>query len=374
MAEPSLHFKPDIPILKGESNLQNWDNILRRTLQIMDLEDHLLGTAEFPVPETIMQPTPEEARAEKDFRRDRAKVGLLLCNTLLDPHIDQLLEANGWDRNEKDPYVTYTLVKVAVTKTTPENTGDLVQEYVSLNRKNFDSLHNYQKRLQALRKRVVDLNKGLPANSEIHLWLALNGLKDVYPNEHRFWVRDMGKEELKWDALMSQLAGMANKETQKKAMVNLQGKAKSSDNGNSAPAAPSNNNNSNPGKKNQERGTCPECNSSISKGWKHHTPCGKHNPENASFCWWCEPTKAPDTWRNKSEAIQRLSKRAGSTPTGVLSTNSSGILHPSNLLFQESFRGTEGENNNSSFATIDLSTLDIRSKKKSGFRTGPQRS
>ena len=71
----------------------------------------------------------------------------MLCNTLLDPYINQLLEANGWDRNKKDPNVTYNLVKVAVSKITLENTGDLVQEYVLLNRKSFDSLYNYQKRL-----------------------------------------------------------------------------------------------------------------------------------------------------------------------------------------------------------------------------------
>jgi hypothetical protein len=92
--------------------------------------------------------------------------------------------------------VTYILVKSAVTKTTPENTGDLVQEYVLLNRKSFDSLYNYQKRLQYLRKRVVDLNKGLPATSKLYIWIALNGLKEVYPNEYRFWVRDIGKDKL----------------------------------------------------------------------------------------------------------------------------------------------------------------------------------
>lgn len=233
---------------------------MRRTLQILDLEDHLLGTAELPHTEDPLHMTDEEIRSLKNFRRNRAKVGLLLCNILLDPHIDQLLEANRWDRNKRDPYVTYTLVKAAVSKTTPENTGDLVQGYVSLNRKSFDSLHNYQKRLQHLRKRVVDLNKGLPADSELHLWMALNGLKDIYPNEHRFWVRDIGKEELKWDDLMQQLAGIANKEAQKKAMVNLQTRGKPSDNGNKA----TNSNNGNTTnisdrKKQRETITCSDC-------------------------------------------------------------------------------------------------------------------
>jgi hypothetical protein len=54
----------------------------------MDLEDYLFGTVEVPMAEDAFDPTLEEIRAFKEYRRNRAKVGLLLCNTLLDPYID----------------------------------------------------------------------------------------------------------------------------------------------------------------------------------------------------------------------------------------------------------------------------------------------
>jgi len=52
----------------------------------------------------------------------------------------------------------------------------------------------------------------------------------------------------------------------------------------------------------------------------------------------------------------------------VMNPNSSGILHPSNLLFENHFRGTD---TSTSFATIDLSALEIKAKKKSDFHNGP---
>ena len=87
-------FKPDIPMLRGESNLERWDTILRRTLQTLDLEDYIMGGVVEPIPAGAV-PTTEEKAAIKQFRKERGQVGLLLGNSLIDPNVDQLLTTNG---------------------------------------------------------------------------------------------------------------------------------------------------------------------------------------------------------------------------------------------------------------------------------------
>ena len=357
------HFKPDIPVLRGESNFDRWDAILHRTLEALDLEQWIQAPMVMPIPFDPTRPTAEEKEDMKIFKRERGQVGLLLGNSLLDPSIDQMLISNGWDRMEKDPFTTYKLVKQCITRTTSESVIDFFQEYVTLNRKNFDSLPNYLRRLQMLKKRLTDMKEGLPESHKSHLWILLGGLRDTYPNEYRFWLRDMDDGKLKWDTMMQQLGAMANKEANHKSLVNI---PKNNNN------TTSNSNNSTSGNKsnNNKRGPvvqCSDCTDKHPEGWKHHSPCGKHVPD-TKYCFWCDPNRAPDTWRHKKAALERLESRRGSTPTGVLNPNSSGILHPSNLLFENNF-----DNTNSCFVAVDLARLNIQQEPQD-FHNGPWRS
>ena len=41
-------FRPEIPILRGESNLDRWDNILRRNLALVNLERYIKSKINAP--------------------------------------------------------------------------------------------------------------------------------------------------------------------------------------------------------------------------------------------------------------------------------------------------------------------------------------
>ena len=107
-------------------------------------------------------------------------------NSLLNTKVNHTLRMNRWKSKEKDPFVTYTLVKKALTKTTYKSIANALSEYTDLKRKNFDSLGSYLRRLQALKERIVKHTKGIPDDSDLHLLIALKGLKEVYPQEYRF--------------------------------------------------------------------------------------------------------------------------------------------------------------------------------------------
>jgi hypothetical protein len=68
---------------------------------------------------------------------------------------------------------------------------------------------------------------------------------------------------------------------------------------------------------------CDGCDSKIKKGWLHLN-CGHHVPKEAKLCYWCNPDKAPDTWRNKKRALEL--KRTGTT--AVAQHNSAGLFNP----------------------------------------------
>ena len=142
----SDHFKPDIPTLRGEANLERWDTSLCRTLEIMDLDKYIMRSVKEPAIAGIV-PTDEEEKKIKTWKRERGTVALLIGNSLLNTKVDHTLRMNGWKSKEKDPFVTYTLVKKALTKTTCESIADILSEYTDLKRKNFDSLGSYLRRL-----------------------------------------------------------------------------------------------------------------------------------------------------------------------------------------------------------------------------------
>jgi hypothetical protein len=186
-------FKPEIPILRGDSNFANWDNILHRSLKLVNLTKYIERDVGPPLINDPENPTPEEYAALDIYDLEMDQVGLWLANSLTDPTIDQTLINNGWDRNEANPYKTYELVKKVINRVLVDMTGQFIKEFTTLKRKNFATLRDYQTRLQLLKGKIESLRElEIPPHLPFFVWIALNGLKDAYPTEHRFWVRDIG--------------------------------------------------------------------------------------------------------------------------------------------------------------------------------------
>ncbi|KAM4064135.1 hypothetical protein HRG_012855 [Hirsutella rhossiliensis] len=192
MTEASLQL-PKIPILKGESNLEEWKDMLIQTLEVQDLEDYILAE----VPEPV-----DQAERGK-WKRDRAKVMLIIKGSI--SPVQTTLEAAGWSRfTEKDPKVLYELIQRAIPKVSADATGDLVAEFGSISRKTFDSLMAYQTRIQYLKRRTKELNCGF--DDKACLWFTIRGLREVYPQWYTFLERDMNKGSLTWENLMTEMS------------------------------------------------------------------------------------------------------------------------------------------------------------------------
>ncbi|KAF9063062.1 hypothetical protein BDP27DRAFT_1480036 [Rhodocollybia butyracea] len=115
-AEWSLEL-PSVPLLKGESNLEEWKDILIRTLELHGLEYYV----QTEVPE------PADPAVREQWKCDRAKVNLLLKRST--PLVQNTLEAAGWNRfAAEDPKALYELILRVIPNVSANATGDMVTE------------------------------------------------------------------------------------------------------------------------------------------------------------------------------------------------------------------------------------------------------
>jgi hypothetical protein len=184
---------PRVPLLKGESNLEEWKDILVEVLRTQALEDHL----------TDDQPQPEDAAELKTWKKERAMVVLIIKGSL--QAVRTLFINNGWDPNNRSPKYHYDFVLRYIPKVSEASLGDLVLELGRINRADFDSMLKYQDRLNWLKKKLTKL-KMLVNEEKFWLWIAINGIREHYAQQHAFMVRDMDAGTLTWDKLMEQLS------------------------------------------------------------------------------------------------------------------------------------------------------------------------
>ncbi|KAK3947048.1 hypothetical protein QBC32DRAFT_374577 [Pseudoneurospora amorphoporcata] len=65
------------------------------------------------------------------------------------------------------------------------------------------------------------------------------------------------------------------------------------------------------------KSVCTVCNNAISKD-HIHCVCGRHRNSKITICWWCEPDKAPNTWKNKEEARKHAKPSSNTGNTAAL--------------------------------------------------------
>jgi hypothetical protein len=122
---------PRVPLLKGESNLAEWKDMLEKVLQTQALEEHLEAD----------QPEPAQPETKKQWKKERAMVVLIITSSLA--HVRTLLINNGWDPSNKSPKYHYDAVLRYIPKVSEASLGDLVRELGKINRGKFDSMLKY---------------------------------------------------------------------------------------------------------------------------------------------------------------------------------------------------------------------------------------
>jgi hypothetical protein len=316
--------KQYIPLLTGEGNLPTWRSVVRRSFIMNGLWEYLVTD--------IPKPTnPEEL---KKWTRDRVQASLILQKSLLHPHIERMLVNNGLDMEEDDPKAIWDLVNQVIPTVTKASMSSLLYEFTRLDRKSFGTLFDYINKVQEINKRLK--STGCDLQESVIIAMTLWGLKSTYPNDHNFWIRGFETGTLKWAELMKELGRIALDEQIRPMMLSLP--AKNTDNAQGS----GQNNNKDGGK--MKRCTKPGCKFMCYPG-QDHLDCTHHGPKNQAFCQWCEPEKAPDSWKGKAKALTKKKERQEresqnqTSTTSVVVHGSSGLYHPSttssNLLFSD---------------------------------------
>lgn len=216
---PSVRHRPlelpPIPRLLGNENLDEWDDILVRTLRLHGLADYV--KAPYPgVPEPAggAGGAGSGLLTRDEWARDRSLVCLLIVGSISSDVRDTLLAA-GYDAGEADPRALYDLVRDAVPRAAGEDAAGHLRELgaVSPAEPRFGgSLRGYALRLGYLRRRLY-VSEPQP-NDNLVLVMAVLGLaRDArYEDLSMDLGRELERGALTWARFMSDLAVVHGRE------------------------------------------------------------------------------------------------------------------------------------------------------------------
>ncbi|KAI3396969.1 hypothetical protein diail_11369 [Diaporthe ilicicola] len=218
---PSLDLPP-IPRLLGHENLDEWDDILVRTLRIHSLADYV--TVPYPgVPEPPSSTSWASAKypgsggngagssvTHEQWERDRAVVCLLITGSFSLDVRDTLL-ACGYEPSETNPKLIYDLVREALPKAAGEDVPSWLRELNSISpaEPRFGgSLREYCLRLSYLRKRLYVAEP--QPNDNLVLVMAILGLgrDSKYEDLSMSLGQQLERGGMSWARFMGDLAGV----------------------------------------------------------------------------------------------------------------------------------------------------------------------
>lgn len=213
---PSVRHRPlelpPIPRLLGNENLDEWDDVLVRTLRLHGLAEYVT----LPHP-GVLEPPWQHGHGAGDvlltpdqWSRDRSLVCLLIVGSLSADVRDTLL-ASGYDPGETNPKVVYDLVREAIPRAAGEDVASYLRELntISPAEPRFGgSLRAYCLRLGYLRRRLY-VSEPQP-NDNLVLVMAVLGL--ARDGRYEDLSMDLGRElergGLTWSRFLGDLAGV----------------------------------------------------------------------------------------------------------------------------------------------------------------------
>ncbi|KAK7749574.1 hypothetical protein SLS53_000150 [Cytospora paraplurivora] len=223
---------PPIPRLLGNENLDEWDDILVRTLRLHGLAEYVTlpspGVPEpppaqhlFTAPWASSPPSKHPAAPEHNpgltpdqWARDRSLVCLLIMSSISADVRDTLL-ASGYEPGETNPKAIYDLIREAVPRASGEDVTSYLRELNSISpaESRFGgSLRSYCLRLGYLRRRLY-VSEPQP-NDNLVLVMAVLGL--ARDGRYEDLSMDLGRElergGLTWARFMGDLAAVHGRE------------------------------------------------------------------------------------------------------------------------------------------------------------------
>lgn len=224
---------PPLPRLLGLENLDEWDDVLKRTLRFHGLADYI--TAPYPgVPEPPpMSPswsnkTSNTALTHEQWTTNRAAVCLLMVGSFSSDVRDTLL-ASGYDplaSAEENPKVMHDLVLEAIPKAAGEDVTTWMSELSSIspNERRFDgSLREFALRLQYLRRRLYQAEP--QPNDNLVLVTAVLGLArcETYEGLSMTLGHELESGALTWARLMGDLSTVHSREVRDRRRMRAKG-------------------------------------------------------------------------------------------------------------------------------------------------------
>ncbi|PSR81750.1 hypothetical protein BD289DRAFT_33151 [Coniella lustricola] len=235
VSRPSLQslVLPPIPRLLGLENLDEWDDVLKRTLRFHGLIEYI--SAPHPgVPEpSPMTPSwshksTNMALTHEQWTTNRAAVCLLMVGSFSSDVRDTLL-ASGYDAlasTEEDPKVLHDLVLEAIPKAAGEDVTTWMSELstISPGERRFDnSLREFALRLQYLRRRLYQAEP--QPNDNLVLVMAVLGLArcETYEGLSMTLGRELERGALTWARFMGDLSTAHSREVRERRRLRAKG-------------------------------------------------------------------------------------------------------------------------------------------------------
>ena len=111
--------------------------------------------------EDVKEPEDNTSKAWKTWKNERATAKKVFVASVTDDNVIRLLKRNGWDYLEKNPKVTYDLIKRYVLQVNTASPADLLAEIIHKKREQFDTLGAYIDHVVRIRDQLKDTGNDL---------------------------------------------------------------------------------------------------------------------------------------------------------------------------------------------------------------------
>lgn len=283
---------PLIEKIKRQEDFPVWRDRLIRVLQRHELDKYILTDV----------PAPEGQVELKKWRNDRADVDDYLQAVIGDLKVLNGLKRMGWKATDNDPKITFDKLTQYFEGGTVDNMATMHQELACIRRNSFASMEAFQSRVNYLKARLQTDQSAFKMPDAGYTWLALKGIEQEYPDLYNRCVALIHTNTLDWSSLMEEFQRIeVTESSQRPSLTNVK-IDKAADKGKEKDKEDENDNR-----------TCKSCQHPLKRGFKHCKGCNNHIYRKHSTCWYCEPEQAPDTWVNKTKAVQAKAERQRST-------------------------------------------------------------
>ena len=334
MADEDLTIRytvPPVPKLKGRENLRTWETLLEANAVEFGFENHY--KASIPEPESIPEDatTAQKDEYKKEYKRWR------LCNwrawTVIRNSIEPVLkhlEANGYNDDNRDPYILYTAVQNTIKRVNASSKQAMMDELSEIRASNYSTIRDFHLRFVELRRELSTLNQIYDDDWCVNrIMKAMESVNPRWVEAAKFQqmggtftytlclehLTRLGDEE----TMRFQLSATANDRPKHHNSSNLQSPT-SKQNQSSSHSANSNNN------KKNERWFCERHKKWHSKDTQYHDKCGACHPGGDARCFKLHPElKDQQNGQPNTKGIKQPSDGALTWNSNTLDIDKGGV-------------------------------------------------